>query len=226
MASGVVSYIFVSAAACAASPGVVRACCVCCIVCSASGRVYDHAMILQRVQRLRLLGSWVDPVQLCGLSLSGLVRYLRGRILSGCIASINPAYSVRLSSGSVRGAVCPGVVSICAVCSRISPGVLTVSGSEDPAGSAVSVRRCPVRCPVFRGFPDPAEVHPPPKTKKPTVPIPENKISQKTKPIEKLLIFPTGNFYLFNSQMVKIGAPRARVYGSCARYIVTSIPFR
>jgi len=226
-----------------------------CSLCGVSGRCAG----LRCVQRLRLLGSWVDPVQLCGLILSGLVRssgrirsglhgsrYNCGRIMSGCLPDLSGVQSVRLSSGPIA-------------CSRIPPGLWLLSVVEDPAGrrrsfradsiplpvsvfpalcpimlprfrrsgpGLLSVSAGPVRCPVFRGFQDPAEVHPPPKTEKPTVPLPEIKISPKTMPIGKVSISRPAIFLFIQFQLKKIGATRARVYDSCARYIVTSIPFR
>lgn len=101
--------------------------CICCSLCGVSGRCAG-----------------------CPIMLHYMAASLPA--FPGCIASINPAYSVRLSSGSVRGAACPGVVSICAACSRIAPGVLTVSGLEDPAGRRRSVRADSIPLPVS-GFP-------------------------------------------------------------------------
>ena len=92
-----------------------------CIGCSLRGFSDPYKRLLQLVRRLRAL-CWVsDHAALYGCIASAF---------PGCSASINPAYSVRLSSGSVRGAVCPGgvfdhaaaVPSIFAASSIMLPG--------------------------------------------------------------------------------------------------------
>lgn len=162
----------------------------------------------------------------------------------GCIASINPAYSVRLSSGSVRGAVCPGVVDLYGLtrsrcrcqffrrCLRsCCRGSVDLCGVFDPADGLLSVS-AGVRSGVL-GFgvrssgasriPPKSIPHQKPKSQR--CHLPEKNLT-KNEADRETFDFQTGVFYLFNSQMRKIGATRARVYGSCARYIVTSIPFR
>ena len=140
MASGVVSYIFVSAAACAASQILIKGCCS---LRGVSGHCAGYPIML---------------------------HYMAASFpaFPGCIASINPAYSVRLSSGSVRGAVCPGGVSdyAAAVPSIFAASSIMLPRFRGSCPGLLSVSAGPVRRPVFRGFQDPAEVHPPAKNRK------------------------------------------------------------